>query len=85
MLSKVARMKWVLHNGMKIVRITAGVAIILIGMGLGFVPGIPGFPLVFLGLTILAVDFVWARRLKQRLKEEATRVVDKVRRKSVAK
>lgn len=78
-------MKWVIHNGMKIIRITAGVAIILIGMGLGFVPGIPGFPLVLLGLTILAVDFVWAQRLKQRLKDETKKVVDKVRGKSAAK
>lgn len=72
-------MNWVLKHGMKIVRITAGVAIVLIGMGLGFIPGIPGFPLVFVGLTILAVDFVWARRLRQRLKDEATKIVDKVR------
>jgi flagellar biosynthesis component FlhA len=78
-------MKWMLHHGMRIVRVIAGVAIILIGMGLGFVPGIPGFPLVFLGLTILAVDFVWAQRLKQRLKDETKKVVDKVRGKSAAK
>ena len=51
-------MKWVVHHGMKVVRVTGGIAVILIGMGLGFVPGIPGFPLVLLGLTILAIDFV---------------------------
>ena len=72
-------MNWLLHNAKKIIRITAGVAVILIGMGLGFVPGIPGFPLVIVGLTILAIDFVWARRLKQRLRTEAMKVVDKVR------
>lgn len=63
---------------MKLVRITAGVAVILIGMGLGFVPGIPGFPLVFIGLTILAVYFVWAQRFKARLHETARNAVDKV-------
>jgi tellurite resistance protein TerC len=78
-------MQWLARNAKKIIRITAGIAIILIGMGLGFVPGIPGFPLVFVGLTILAVDFVWARRVKQRLKDEATKVMDKVRGKSAAK
>jgi flagellar biosynthesis component FlhA len=72
-------MNWMMKHGMKIARIVAGVAIILIGMGLGFIPGIPGFPLVFAGLAILAVDFVWARRLKHRLQDEAKKVVDKVR------
>lgn len=72
-------MNWVLKHGMKVARIVAGVAIILIGMGLGFIPGIPGFPLVFAGLAILAVDFVWARRLKKRIEEQTKKVVDKVR------
>lgn len=72
-------MKWVVHHGMKVVRVTGGIAVILIGMGLGFVPGIPGFPLVLLGLTILAIDFVWARRLKAHLKTQTDKVMDKVR------
>ena len=72
-------MKWLARNAKKIIRITAGVAIILIGMGLGFVPGIPGFPLVILGLGILAVDFVWAARLHTKMKETAGKVVNKVR------
>jgi tellurite resistance protein TerC len=77
-------MKWLAQNAKKIIRITAGVAIILIGMGLGFVPGIPGFPLVFLGLGILAVDFVWAARLHRQMKETAGKIVDKVRGKKKA-
>lgn len=72
-------MKWIMHHAMKIIRVTGGIAVILIGMGLGFVPGIPGFPLVLLGLTILAIDFVWARRLKTHLKGQADKVMDKVR------
>ncbi len=72
-------MNWMMKHGMKVARVIAGVAIILIGMGLGFIPGIPGFPLVFAGLAILAVDFVWARRLKKRLQDETKKVVDKVR------
>lgn len=72
-------MKWLAQNAKKIIRITAGVAIILIGMGLGFVPGIPGFPLVFLGLGILAADFVWAARLHAKMKQTAVKLVDKMR------
>jgi tellurite resistance protein TerC len=72
-------MKWIFQNAWRIIRISAGVAIILIGMGLGFVPGIPGFPLVFIGLGILAIDFVWAARLRAKMKEQADKVVNKVR------
>jgi flagellar biosynthesis component FlhA len=72
-------MDWLSRHGKKVIRLVAGVAVLLIGMGLGFVPGIPGFPLVFLGLSLLAMDFVWARRLKMRLEAEAKKVVEKVR------
>ena len=72
-------MNWLAQNAKRIIRITAGVAIILIGMGLGFVPGIPGFPLVFIGLGILAADFVWAARLHAKMKETAGKVVGKMR------
>jgi flagellar biosynthesis component FlhA len=72
-------MAWMLQHGKKLIRITAGIGVILIGMGLGFVPGIPGFPLVFLGLGLLAMDFVWARRLKKRIEAQTRKMVDKVR------
>jgi hypothetical protein len=72
-------MKWFLHHAKRIIRISAGVGVILIGMGLGFVPGIPGFPLVLLGLSILAIDFVWAHRLKTKMHDTARSALDKVR------
>ncbi len=78
-------MNWLAQNAKKIIRITAGIAIILIGMGLGFVPGIPGFPLIIIGLGILAVDFVWAARLRARIKEQTDKVVDKLRGKPTPK
>ncbi len=71
-------MQWVLKHGMKIIRIVAGLAILIVGVGLLFLPG-PGIPLVLVGLTILAVDFVWARRLKKRLQDEARKAMDKFR------
>lgn len=70
-------MNWLLRYGMRIVRIVAGAAILLVGIGLLVLPG-PGIPLVIVGLAILAVDFVWARRLKKRLEEQAKAVVNKV-------
>jgi membrane protein implicated in regulation of membrane protease activity len=71
---------WILHHGKRIARITAGVALIIAGLFL-MIPGIPGpgFIVVFAGLSILAIDFVWAHRLKIKMKETAGKVVDKVR------
>ena len=50
-------------------------------LGLGGVmlvtPG-PGWLVIFLGLTLLAAEFVWARRLMDRMKEQGTRLKDSV-------
>ena len=50
-------------------------------LGLGAVmlvtPG-PGWLIIFLGLTLLAAEFVWARRLMDRMKEKGTRLKDSV-------
>ena len=40
-------------------------------------PG-PGWLVIFLGLTLLAAEFVWARRLMDRMKEQGTRLKDSV-------
>ena len=72
-------MRWLIHHGKRVLRITAGVALILIAALLGFIPGIPGWPLALVGLSILAVDFVWARRLKRQIKSRAGRALRKVR------
>ena len=50
-------------------------------LGLGAVmlvtPG-PGWLVMFLGLTLLAAEFVWARRLMDRMKQQGTRWKDSV-------
>ena len=50
-------------------------------LGLGAVmlvtPG-PGWLVMFLGLTLLAAEFVWARRLMDRMKQQGTRFKDSV-------
>ncbi len=73
-------LNWLLHHGKRAVRITAGVVVVLAGLFL-MLPGVPGpgFIVVFLGLSILAADFVWARRLKTQLQRQAGKLVDKVR------
>ena len=38
-------------------------------------PG-PGMPMIFLGLGLLAPEFVWARQLMERIRHEGGRVRD---------
>jgi hypothetical protein len=42
-----------------------------------FTPG-PGWLVVFLGLTLLAAEFVWARRLMDHMKSQSNRLKDSV-------
>lgn len=73
-------MKRLIHHGKRVARITGGIVVLIFGLIL-MIPGVPGpgFPFVFLGLSILAVDFVWAHRLKTKLKDQADKVVTKIR------
>jgi tellurite resistance protein TerC len=73
-------MKWLIHHAKRVLRITSGVVLLVVGLFF-MIPGVPGpgFLVVILGLSILAVDFVWAHRLKTHLKDQAGKVVDKVR------
>ena len=71
---------WIVSNGKRVGRIVAGSVLILVGLFL-MLPGVPGpgFIVVFAGISVLAVDFVWAHRLKRKLKESARQMVEKVR------
>jgi tellurite resistance protein TerC len=73
-------MKRLIHHGKRVARITAGIVVLVVGLILA-IPGVPGPGLlvIFVGLSILAVDFVWAHRLKTKLKDGAGRLADKVR------
>ena len=57
--------------------IFAGFTLLLLGMIMIFTPG-PGTPVILLGLGLLAAEFVWARRIMDRLKREAERFKDVV-------
>jgi len=74
-------MKWFLHHTKRVLRITGGVLLLLVGLFF-MIPGMPGpgFVFVLLGLSILAVDFVWAHRLKTHLKVQSDNMVAKIKR-----
>ena len=57
--------------------ILAGFTLLLLGIVMIFTPG-PGTPVILLGLGMLAAEFVWARRVMDRLKREAERFRDVV-------
>ena len=56
--------------------IIAGFTLLLAGGVMLVTPG-PGLVVIFLGLGLLAAEFVWARRLMDRLKREGGRLADR--------
>lgn len=58
-------------------KILGGFTLLLIGGIMLLTPG-PGWLVIFLGLTVLAAEFVWARRLMDRMKHQGNRLKDSV-------
>lgn len=58
-------------------KILAGFTLLALGAIMLFTPG-PGWVVIFLGLTLLAAEFVWAKRLMDRMKKQGTRIKDTV-------
>jgi putative transmembrane protein PGPGW len=54
-------------------RIAGGFTLLLCGIVMLVTPG-PGWLVILLGLGLLAAEFVWARRLMDRIKREGERV-----------
>ncbi len=61
----------------RVFRIIAGFTLLLVGGVMLVTPG-PGWLVIFLGLGLLAAEFVWAERLMKRIKHESGRVKDAV-------
>jgi uncharacterized protein (TIGR02611 family) len=57
--------------------IIAGFTLLLAGVVMLVTPG-PGMLVTFLGLGLLAAEFVWARRLMERMKREGLRLKEAV-------
>jgi uncharacterized protein (TIGR02611 family) len=54
-------------------RIVGGFTLLLIGIVMLVTPG-PGWLVIFFGLGLLAAEFVWARRLMDRIKHGGERM-----------
>jgi uncharacterized protein (TIGR02611 family) len=57
--------------------VIAGFTLLAAGVVMLVTPG-PGLVVIFLGLGLLAAEFVWARRLMERMKREGLRVKEAV-------
>lgn len=63
----------------RIFRVIFGFTLLLVGAIMLVTPG-PGWLVILLGLGLLAAEFVWARRLMERIKREGGRLKDAVMR-----
>lgn len=61
----------------RILLILVGFTLLAVGIIMIFTPG-PGTPVILMGLGLLAAEFVWARRIMERVKREAERFKDTV-------
>ncbi len=59
----------------RIFLILVGFTLLLLGIMMIFTPG-PGTPVILMGLGLLAAEFVWARRVVDRIKRESARLKD---------
>ncbi len=66
-----------LQQGKRVVKIVVGFTILLAGLVMLVTPG-PGWVTIAGGLAILATEYVWARRLLDKLKERGVQLRDAV-------
>ncbi len=72
--------RFIQRSGKRVAVTIAGFAVLLAGIALLVLPG-PGWLLIFIGLTILATEYVWAQRLLNAAKRKAEQAKDAVLRK----
>lgn len=66
-----------LKSARKLVVLVIGTTVVLFGVALLVLPG-PAFIVIPAGLGILATEFVWAKKLLGKFKDEAKRLAGKV-------
>lgn len=73
--------RFIAHNGKRVGVTIVGIVVILAGVALLVLPG-PGWLLIFIGLSILATEYVWAQHLLKMAKEKANNAKDRILRKN---
>ncbi len=60
----------------RIIIAVIGTTILIIGILLIVLPG-PAFIVIPIGLSILATEFIWAKRLMEKFKEKLSKIITK--------
>jgi uncharacterized protein (TIGR02611 family) len=76
--------RFIARNGRRIAVTMIGVLVVLAGLVLLVLPG-PGWVLIFVGLSILGSEYVWAQRLLRLAKKQANNAKDTLLRRKQAK
>ena len=76
--------RFIARNGRRIAVTVIGVLVLLAGLVLLVLPG-PGWVLIFVGLSILGSEYVWAQRLLRLAKQQANNAKDTLLRRKQAK
>ena len=66
-----------LKQAKRLVKIVIGITILLLGVAMLVLPG-PGMVTIVLGLAILGMEFVWARKLYKRFEDSANNIKNSV-------
>lgn len=74
--------RFIRRSGKRIAVTIVGSLILLIGIAGLALPLLPGWALIFVGLGILATEYVWARRLLMKAKRIAQAAADKALRRN---
>ncbi|MEO8423190.1 MAG: PGPGW domain-containing protein [Actinomycetota bacterium] len=76
--------RFIARNGRRIAVTIIGALVLLAGLVLLVLPG-PGWVLIFVGLSILGSEYVWAQRLLRVAKKQANNAKDTLLRRKQAK
>ena len=66
-----------IRQGKRAIVAVVGFTALVLGAAMLVTPG-PGWLVIFLGLSVLAAEFVWARLLLKRLKRKGSEISEKI-------
>ncbi len=66
-----------IKSAKRMIVIIFGFTILLLGIALLFLPG-PGILIIILGLFILSAEYIWAKRLMNKLKSGVDKIKNKI-------
>ncbi len=72
-------MNKILRTGWVVILDIVAVALLLVALFFGWLPGAPGIPIALAGLSLLAINHTWARDLLEKLKVKFEEIKEKIK------